>query len=209
MFSWRQQTVHNVFFGSQKCKMQNGHFRLLFHTPDNSSCDEMVMNKYISFVGTRASLIPNVSRRTWSGHCCSGHAFCFFSFTLAFSYFSSAVLVVVVLHLLQLQLLCFLCIILIKRAGVVISFCFPWKWLFLSFCSRNCCVCMHNSRQETWSQEICNHVTLFHLFFTSWKRLKTAIVSSVIDPSLSLQTIDFVASVFIFPLRKEIPPGRY
>jgi hypothetical protein len=39
--------------------------------------------------------------------------------------------------------------------------------------------------------------------------LKTAIVSSVIDPSLSLQTIDFVASVFIFPLRKEIPPDRY
>ncbi len=58
--------------------MQNGHFRLLFHTPDNSSYDEMVMNKYIAFVGTRASLIPNVSRRTWSAHCCSGHAFCFF-----------------------------------------------------------------------------------------------------------------------------------
>jgi hypothetical protein len=54
--------------------MQNGHFRLLLHTPDNSSSsyDEMVMKKFIAFVGsraefitfvgTRASLIPNVSR---------------------------------------------------------------------------------------------------------------------------------------------------
>ncbi len=195
--------------------MQNGHFRLLLHTPDNSSSnyDEMVMKKYIAFVGTRASPITNLSRRTRSGHSCSVHAFCFFPslrHLLVFSYFSSAVLVVVVLHLLQLQLLCFLCIILIKRAGVLISFfCFPWKWLFLSFCSSNSCVRMHNPRQETWSQEICNRVTVFHLFFPSWKRLKTAIVSSVIDRSLSLQTGDFVASGVILPWRKKIPLGRY
>jgi hypothetical protein len=44
--------------------MQNGHFRLLLHTPDNSSSryDETVMKKFIAFVGTRASPILNVSR---------------------------------------------------------------------------------------------------------------------------------------------------
>jgi hypothetical protein len=81
--------------------------------------------------------------------------------------------------------------------------------LFLSFCSCNCCVRMHNPRQETWSQEICNHVTLFDLLFSSWKRLKTAIVSSVIFRSLSLQTSHFVASGVILPWRKKIPLGRY
>lgn len=43
--------------------MQNGHFRLLLHTPDSSSDDETVMKKYIAFIGTRASPILNVSRR--------------------------------------------------------------------------------------------------------------------------------------------------
>lgn len=104
----RQFTM--CFLDHRSAKMQNGHFRLLFHTPDNSSYDEMVMNKYIAFVGTRASLIPNVSRRTQSGHSCSGHAFLFFSFTLAFTK-------------------CFHIFLLLS-----------WWLLFFTFCSCNCCV---------------------------------------------------------------------
>jgi hypothetical protein len=44
--------------------MQNGHFRLLLHTPDysSSSYDETVMKEFIAIVGTIANPIPNVEQ---------------------------------------------------------------------------------------------------------------------------------------------------